>query len=114
MPTITNILPGDAERLGPTILPNGINFAIHSAGATRIELLLFDNITDRQPSQVIPLDPTINRTGDIWHVLVEGLPNRTLYNYRADGPYEPEKDGTPVQPEQGLARPLHTGGLRGF
>jgi len=94
MPPIKNILPGSPEPLGPTVLPDGINFAIQSAGATRIELLLFDNVTDQRPSQVIPLTPDDNRTGDIWHIFVEGLPNRTLYNYRADGPYNPAADGS--------------------
>jgi len=94
MPTIKNILPGSPEPLGPSVQPDGINFAIHSAGATRIELLLFDNIADQRPSQVIPLAPETNRTGDIWHIFVEGLRNRTLYNIRADGPYNPAADGT--------------------
>ena len=53
MPSIKNLLPGKPEPLGPTISPEGINFAIHSAGAKRLELLLFDNITDRKPSQII-------------------------------------------------------------
>src|SRR3954470_24856895 len=94
MPTIKNITPGDPERLGATVRPEGINFAVHSAGATRVELLLFDNVTDRRASQVIPLDPKVHRTGDVWHVFVEGLRNRTLYNYRADGPYNPAANGT--------------------
>jgi glycogen operon protein len=94
MPTITNLLVGDPEPLGPTVRPDGINFALFSSGATRIELLLFDNVTDRQPSQVIPLDPADNRTGDVWHIFVEGLPNGTLYNIRADGPYNPVADGS--------------------
>jgi glycogen operon protein len=94
MPTIKNILPGSPEPLGPSVQPDGINFAIHSAGATRIELLLFDNIADQRPSQVIPLAPETNRTGDIWHIFVEGLRNRTLYNIRAEGPYNPAADGT--------------------
>src|SRR5512135_453704 len=94
MPRITNLLPGSSERLGAIVTPEGINFAVHSSGATRVELLLFDNIADRRPSQVIPLDPEANKTGDIWHIFVEGLPNRTLYNYRADGPYNPAADGT--------------------
>ncbi len=94
MPKITNLLPGSPEPLGPTVKPDGINFAIHSAGATRIELLLFDNIADLKPSQVIPLSPETNHTEDIWHIFVEGLPNRTLYNFRADGPYKPATDGT--------------------
>ncbi len=93
MPTITNLRPGDPEPLGATVMEDGINFAIHSAGATRIELLLFDNIADRQPAQVIPLLAEANRTGDIWHIYVEGLPNATLYNYRVDGPYTPALDG---------------------
>src|SRR6185437_13964107 len=94
MPSIKNLGPGSPEPLGATIQPEGINFAIQSAGATRIELLLFDNVTDSRPSQVIPLSPETNRTGGVWHIFVEGLPNRTLYNYRADGPYDPTVDGS--------------------
>jgi glycogen operon protein len=94
MPTIKNLLPGSPEPLGPDVQHDGINFAIHSAGATRIELLLFDNIADQRPSQVIPLTAETNRTGDVWHIFVEGLPNRTLYNIRAEGPYNPAGDGT--------------------
>ncbi len=101
MPRITNLLPGSPERLGPTITSEGINFAIQSAGATRVELLLFDNIADRRPSQIIPLSPETNRTVVdetnqvvIWHIFVEGLPNETLYNFRADGPYNPASNGT--------------------
>src|SRR6185312_1385070 len=94
MPRITNLEPGTPEPLGPTVTDEGVNFALHSAGATRIELLLFDNITDRVPSQVIPLDAEKNRTGDVWHIFVQGLPNGTLYNYRADGPYNPAANGT--------------------
>jgi len=94
MPTITKLLPGSPEPLGPSVSPEGINFAVHSASATRVELLLFDNIADPRPSQVIPLNAEQNRTGDIWHIFVEGLPNRTLYNIRTDGPYNPAADGT--------------------
>lgn len=94
MPSISNLLPGSPEPLGPTVKQDGINFAVHSKGATRVELLLFDNIADLRSSQVIPLAPETNRTGDVWHIFVEGLPNRTLYNFRADGPYNPQEDGT--------------------
>jgi glycogen operon protein len=94
MPRITNLLLGSPEKLGAIVTPEGINFAVHSSRATRVELLLFDNIADRRPSQVIPLDAETNKTGDIWHIFVEGLPNRTLYNYRVDGPYNPAANGT--------------------
>jgi glycogen operon protein len=94
MPSITNLLPGSPEPLGPTVNSEGVNFAVFSASATRVELLLFDNVTDRHPSQVIPLSAEANRTGDIWHVFVEGLPNGSLYNFRVDGPYSPNTNGT--------------------
>ena len=105
MPTIQNVLPGKPDKLGPTVTPDGINFAVYSSKATRIELLLFDNITDREPSQVIPLDAKTHRTGDIWHVLVSGLPNGALYNYRADGPYTPGEDGSRFNPKKMLLDP---------
>jgi len=105
MPTIKNILPGDPDTLGSTVKPDGVNFALFSSAATRVELLLFDNITDRNPSQVIPLDPESNRTGDIWHIFVEGLHNRTLYNYRVDGPYDPAGTGHRFNPLKTLLDP---------
>ena len=105
MPNITNLLPGVAEPLGPTVRPDGVNFAVHAAPATRVEVLLFDNITDAQPSQVIPLDPSHNRTGDTWHIFVEGLPNGTLYNLRVDGPYDPTNTGARCNPRKVLLDP---------
>ncbi len=105
MPSITNILAGSPEPLGPNVTPEGINFAVHSAGATRMELLLFDNIADQRPSLVIPLSPETNRTGDVWHVFVEGLPNKTLYNIRVDGAYTPQKDGSRFNPNKTLLDP---------
>ena len=92
----------------PTVKDDGINFAIHSAGATRLELLLFDNIADQRPTQIIPLPPETHRTGDIWHIFVEGLPNRTLYNIRADGPYNPSVDGTRFNVTKTLLDPYAT------
>ncbi|RUL86865.1 glycogen debranching protein GlgX [Tautonia sociabilis] len=105
MPTIRDIHPGEPEPLGPTVRPDGINFAIHSRGATRMELLLFDNIADDSPAVVIPFSREVNKTGDVWHMFVEGLPNGTLYNYRADGPYRPDKDGSRFNPSKALLDP---------
>ena len=105
MPTVEQIRPGKPEPLGATVMPDGINFAVHSAGASRIDLLLFLNIADRKPSKIIQLSPEVNKTGDIWHVFVEGLPNGTLYNYRAEGPYEPSKNGTRFNARKALLDP---------
>jgi glycogen operon protein len=105
MPNIRALSPGDPEPLGATVTDDGVNFAVHSSGATRVELLLFDNVTDRHPSQVIPLAPETNRTENVWHVFVEGLANGTLYNYRVDGPYNPSSDGTRYNSSKTLLDP---------
>ena len=40
--------------------------------------------------RVIDLDPARNRTGDVWHVWIEGIRSGQLYAYRVDGPYQPQ------------------------
>ncbi len=86
MPTIKNLQPGAPEPLGATVMPEGINFAFHSSCATRLELLLFDNVTDPRPSQVIPLSPETNRTEDIWHIFIRGgCPTAPSTTYAPDG-----------------------------
>ena len=67
----------------------GVNFAIFSRDASRVRLELFDHPEDAVPARVIELDRARNRTGDVWHVWVEGIDQRQLYAYRVDGPYEP-------------------------
>ncbi|MGO9113241.1 MAG: glycogen debranching protein GlgX [Thermoguttaceae bacterium] len=67
----------------------GVNFAIVSRNASRVRLELFDHPEDATPAQVIDLDSARNRTGDVWHVWVEGIVPGQLYAYRMDGPYEP-------------------------
>jgi glycogen operon protein len=76
---------------GATPTPLGTQFAVFSRHATAVSLLLFDSPEDATPAHEIPLDPRLNRTGDVWHVRVEGVGPGTLYLYRVDGPYEPEK-----------------------
>ncbi len=56
-----------------------------------MSLLLFDSPRASRPSLEIALDPLLNRTGDVWHVNVEGVGAGTCYLYRVDGPNEPEK-----------------------
>ncbi len=67
----------------------GVNFALFSRHATRVQLELFDLPGDATPARVIALDPARNRTGDIWHVWVEAIASGQLYAYRVDGPYQP-------------------------
>ncbi len=69
----------------------GVNFAIFSRYASRVRLELFDDPEDAAPARVIDLDSARNRTGDVWHVWVEGIGPGQLYAYRVDGPYEPSE-----------------------
>jgi hypothetical protein len=72
----------------------GVNFAIFSRDASAVQLELFDHAEDAVPARVIELDRARNRTGDVWHVWVEGIGPGQLYAYRVDGPYEPTTNAT--------------------
>ena len=69
----------------------GVNFALFSRHASRVRLELFDQPTDATPVKIIDLDPARNRTGDVWHVWVEGIRPGQLYAYRVDGAYQPRE-----------------------
>lgn len=65
-----NVLTGMSYPLGATVYPSGVNFCIFSKTCKSLELLLFDTPDAAQPSEVIPLDPKINRTFYYWHVFI--------------------------------------------
>ncbi len=83
--------PGYPLPLGVNLHDDGAQFAIFGLGATAVSLLLFEDPHDGAPYQTIALDPAYNRTGDIWHVWVEGVTAGQYYNYRVDGPYSPRE-----------------------
>ena len=58
--------------LGTYALDEGVNFAFFSRDASRVRLELFDHPEDAKAARVIDLDPARNRTGDVWHVWIEG------------------------------------------
>lgn len=80
------ISQGSPHPLGPTVMPDGVNFSLFSQNATGVELLLFAGETAKQPLQTIALDPKVHRTFGFWHVFVEGLKAGMHYAYRVDGP----------------------------
>jgi glycogen operon protein len=82
---------GKPLPLGATLHERGVQFAIFSRHATSITLQLFAASEDRTPTAEIILDPRVNKTGDIWHIFVEGLAAGQLYGYRAEGPYRPRE-----------------------
>jgi len=85
------VKPGSPTPFGATVEATGTNFAIFSRNATQVWLLLFDKADQTEPSHEFLLDPTINRTGDIWHIHVAGVGHEQLYLFRMDGPYKPEE-----------------------
>lgn len=82
-------IKGTPDQLGATVTEQGVNFAVHSDGATKVELLLFSEPAATKPSQVL----TLFQTGSVWHRFVPELKSGALYLYRAHGPYEPAVNG---------------------
>src|SRR5215471_623580 len=77
---------GSPSPLGATLSGDGVNFAIHSAHATAVFVLLFDT-PDGAPTDIIQLQ---NRDKSIWHAKVAGLKAGQLYGYKVRGENRPE------------------------
>ncbi len=82
------VWPGRHHPLGATADEEGVNFAVYSSGAERVELCIFDPDDPAKELRRIPLPET---TAHVWHGYVPGLKPGTLYGFRAWGPYQPEK-----------------------
>ncbi len=83
--------PGKPYPLGAVPLAGGVHFGLVSHTATQVWLQIYDEPEARQPVHEFALDPAVNRTGDVWHIDVLGIGAGTLYLYRVDGPFAPEK-----------------------
>ena len=85
--------PGTPWPLGSSLTSRGVNFSVAAPAADRMELLLFEHSDARSPQRVIELDRRKHRSGDYWHVEVEGLGVGCCYGYRAFGPLAPGAHG---------------------
>lgn len=81
------VLSGNAFPLGATCDEKGVNFALFSANAEKVELCLFDESGSKE-LQRFPIEVNDN---NIWHIYLEGVKAGQLYGYRVYGPYEPAK-----------------------
>src|SRR4051812_33175796 len=79
---------GACRPLGATPIGRGVNFAVVSRHAQSVQLVLFEEGKDEVYAEFL-LDPARNRTGDVWHIFLEGLPPGIVYGYRVNGPYSP-------------------------
>lgn len=80
------IRPGHGQQLGANFDGKGVNFALFSAHAERVELCLFDPSGKTEIARLeLP-----EYTDEIWHGYVPDLQPGALYGYRVYGPYDPE------------------------
>jgi glycogen operon protein len=79
------VWPGQPWPLGATWDGKGVNFAVFSAHAERVELCLFDAAGVREIDRVrLP-----EYTDEVWHGYLPDARPGTLYGYRVYGPYDP-------------------------
>ena len=74
---------GKALPLGATRMDGGINFAIFSEHATHVWLCLFKP-GERSPFEEIGMFADFHRTGNIWHLWVDGLDDDVEYAWRME------------------------------
>ena len=79
---------GSPYPLGATFDGAGVNFALFSDHATKVELCLFDDPSDAKESHRIALT---ERTYAVWHGYFPDLKPGQAYGYRVHGPYLPEE-----------------------
>jgi glycogen operon protein len=82
------VWPGSPYPLGATWDGVGVNFALFSEHATRVELCLFDSADAESESVTIPLS---EQTDMVWHGYLPDVRPGQLYGFRVHGPYDPTK-----------------------
>jgi len=106
----TRVAEGLPHPLGATWDGLGVNFALFSAHAARVELCLFDGEGKRELQRI----PLPEFTDEVWHGYLPDARPGTVYAYRVHGPYEPEA-GHRFNPNKLLLDPYakaHVGQLR--
>src|SRR5688572_29814813 len=81
------VWPGQPYPLGATWTGLGVNFAIFSAHATRVDLCLFDGPDAPAPSACVELP---EQTDMVWHGYLPDVHPGQLYGFRVHGPYAPD------------------------
>jgi isoamylase len=81
----SKVWPGQPYPLGATWDGKGVNFALFSAHAEKVELCLFDSSGQHEEARILLPE----YTDEVWHCyLPEARPGQ-LYGYRVHGPYDP-------------------------
>src|SRR3979490_652970 len=87
MASSPRVWPGTPYPLGATWDGRGVNFALFSAYAERVELCLFDPSGHHEQARlVLPA-----YTDGFWQGYLPGARPGQLYGYRVYGPYDPAR-----------------------
>ena len=79
------VWPGKPYPLGATWDGEGVNFALFSEHAEKVELCLFDSTGRREIHRVTLRE----QTDQVWHCYLPEARPGLLYGYRVHGPYDP-------------------------
>lgn len=81
------VQPGRPSPMGAFWDGQGVNFALFSENATKVELCLFDSVESKNESSRVLITEC---TDHIWHCYLPDIKPGQLYGYRVYGPYQPE------------------------
>jgi isoamylase len=106
----SRISQGRPNPLGATWTGLGVNFALFSAHATKVEVCLFDQSGETELERIeLP-----EYTNEVFHGFLPDARPGTVYAYRVHGPYEPE-EGHRFNPNKLVLDPYalsHVGDLK--
>ncbi|HEY3912471.1 MAG TPA: glycogen debranching protein GlgX [Stellaceae bacterium] len=85
MASPTKVWPGRPYPLGASWDGKGVNFALFSAHAQKVELCLFDRSGAREEARIVLPE----YTDEVWHAYLPDARPDQLYGYRVHGPYDP-------------------------
>src|SRR5690349_24288070 len=77
--------PGQPYPLGATWDGKGVNFALFSAHAEKVELCLFDRSGQYEQSRI----ELSEYTDEVWHCYLTEMPPDQLVGFRVYGSYDP-------------------------
>ncbi len=83
--------PGKPDRMGSFARGDGVQFTLYSRHAKKVYLHFFKHKEDGIPIVSFPLSAEHHRTGDMWHIWIEGVKHGQLYGYSVEGEYNPKQ-----------------------
>ena len=97
---ITAVWPGRPYPRGASWDGEGVNFAVFSEHAEKVELCIFDEIGRHERQRIVLRE----RTDHVWHCYLPEARPGLIYGYRVHGPYKPE-EGHRFNPHKLLVDP---------